>query len=206
MGTFISNIYKIWLFLLYTSPFLSISIFLTQAKFRYHNHKHKKRSRTSTGSNLRLEVEYLLPDMRGHNSESITNNVYGAYNPLPLSRRLAQAPHTRSRSHSTSQPQTPSMSIQAKKVQTHCSKSDITNKKMRALWRLRCGDGGGSGGDGDGDGGGGPLAAGGGSTSEEMAAMAMAKAAAGLRQHNTHAVSTYVHTCAGRLATSVRAG
>ena len=77
---------------------------------------------------------------------------------------------------------------------------------MRALWRLRCGDGGGSGGDGDGDGGGGPLAAGGGSTSEEMAAMAMAKAAAGLRQHNTHAVSTCVtrlraqasNICAGR--------
>ena len=39
-----------------------------------------------------------------------------------------------------------------------------------------------------------------------MASMAMAMAAAGLWQHNTHAVSTYVHTCAGRLATSVRAG
>ena len=35
----------------------------------------------------------------------------------------------------------------------------------------------------------------------EMAAMAMAMAAAVLRQHNTHAVSTCVHTCAGRLAT-----
>ena len=39
----------------------------------------------------------------------------------------------------------------------------------------------------------------------EMAAMTMAMAAVVLRQYNTHAVSTCVYTCAGRLATRVRA-
>ena len=62
-----------------------------------------------------------------------------------------------------------------------------------------------SGGDGDGDGGGGPLAAGGGSTGDGDGGDGDGNSSGGTaaRQHNTHAVSTYVcgqlsNMCAGK--------
>ena len=133
------------------------------------------------------------------------NNVYGAYNPLPLSSTLARAPHTRRNTRGTTT-NTLHEHTDEKKYRCTFKKRHIQQKiEMKKLWRLwrSCGDGCGCGGDGDDDGGGGTLATGGGGTGDDDRGDGDGDGSGGTAAAQ-HARGQYM--CAGRLATYVRAG